>query len=112
MRRFKKRRGTCVDGAAVKKPRVLNSLRVWSEAISLEPQGNDFTSSGQLGFLLIRTMSGCGTFEHGGEGEGCMREGGRRKEKEEELKEEPGSEPRRPDLDGIKQGTTADHSDL
>lgn len=26
---------------------------------SLEPQGNDFTSSGQLGFLLIQTMSGC-----------------------------------------------------
>lgn len=29
-------------------------------AFSLEPQGNDFTSSGQLGFLLIQTMSGCG----------------------------------------------------
>lgn len=26
----------------------------------LEPQGNDFTSSGQVGFLLIQTMSGCG----------------------------------------------------
>lgn len=33
---------------------------VCGEAFSLEPQGNDFTSSGQLGFLLIRTMSGCG----------------------------------------------------
>lgn len=26
---------------------------------SLEPQGNDFISSGQLGFLLIQTMTGC-----------------------------------------------------
>lgn len=33
---------------------------VCGEAFSLEPQGNDFTSSGQLGFLLIQTMSGCG----------------------------------------------------
>lgn len=30
------------------------------KVFSLEPQGNDFTSSGQLGFLQIQTMSGCG----------------------------------------------------
>lgn len=39
---------------------VLNVLCVCGEVFSLEPQGNDFTSSGQLGFLLIQTMSGCG----------------------------------------------------
>lgn len=28
--------------------------------VPLEPRGNDFTSSGQLGFLLMQTISGCG----------------------------------------------------
>lgn len=48
------------------------------EAFSLEPQGNDFTSFGQLGFLLIQTMSGCGALNI----ERLADERGRKKEEE------------------------------
>lgn len=33
--------------------------------VPLEPRGNDFTSSGQLGFLLVQTMSGRGPLNRG-----------------------------------------------
>ena len=57
-------------------------LCVHSEVFSLEPKGNDFTSSGHLGFLLTQTMSGCRASNREGRGNERKREketGGREK---------------------------------
>lgn len=74
----------------------------------LEPQGNDFTSSGQLGFLPIQTMSGCGALNierRADERQGKKQEE-RMTEKVRRAKKESGSEPGRPILDRIKSLTT------
>lgn len=75
-----------------------------TETFPLEPQGNDFTSSGQLGFLLIQTMSGCGAFNierHANERQGEQKQEERMTEKVRQAKKGSGSEPGQPILDRI-----------
>ena len=84
------------------------------EVFSLEPQGNDFTSFGQLGFLLTQTMSGCGALNLERQADERQKGGGgkdeEKKRKKHEPKEESGLKPGWPILDLIKSFTTEQNS--